>query len=47
MEYLLGFEEKRGAKLDWNVKNRGKKAFIRDTSIRGEINMKYVIREMA
>ena len=45
MEYLLGFEEKRGAKLDWNVKNRGKKAFIRDTSIRGEINMKYVIRE--
>lgn len=46
MEYLLGFDEKRGAKLDWNVKNRGEKAFIRDASIRGAVNMQYAIREM-
>ena len=47
MEYLLGFDEKRGAKLDWNVKNRGEKAFVRDATIRGAISMQYVIREMA
>lgn len=47
MEYLLGFDEKRGAKLDWNVKNRGDKAFIRDASICGAISMQYAIREMA
>lgn len=41
MEYLMGHQKQRGLSLDFNRRNRGEKAFIRDESIRGEIEMEY------
>ena len=44
MEYLRGYETKRGLHADINLKNQGHEAYIRDESIRGDqIMMKYVL----
>lgn len=44
--YLMGFEEKKGCKLDFN--RRGKDpAFIRDKNVRGEIENIYLIEKGA
>lgn len=43
MEYLMGFEKQGGLSLDFNRRNRGEKAFIRDESIRGEVALEYRI----
>lgn len=39
--YLRGFDEERGLKLDMNKFHNGHEEFIRDASIRGEIMMQY------
>ena len=44
LEYLLGYEESQGCKLDFNRRNQGESAYIRDNSIRGEVELKYSIR---
>lgn len=41
MGYLMGHEKQRGLSLDFNKRNVGDKAFIRDESIRGEVALEY------
>lgn len=45
-DYLRGFDEQRGCKLDWNRRAKGHKDYIRDSSIRGEIEMQYRIERV-